>query len=318
MGATSVSRVPQPILTPPSDVIALAEQRAAARAAKDFAESDRLREAIAAAGWVVRDGPEGFELAERPPYPVLASVADLPDRSAEPDSGWATVGVLVEGWPQDVRTCVEALVAHAPQDVTILLLDNGSGTGAGAVVHELATSYERVSELHLERPAGWSQARQALLRADTAAVHVLLDPSTVLEGDALTPVLEAIDADPTVAGAGWRGVDVADGWTEFVDAGPGEVEALLGYLFAVRRSAAAAVPLPPKARFYRNADMEWSFLLREAGGRLVVPVGDLPVRQDRHRGYHDTPADYRDKESKKTYDRFLQRFRGREELRLKK
>ncbi len=297
---------------------ALAEQRAAARAAKDFPESDRLREQIAGAGWVVRDGPEGFTLAPQPPYAVLASVADLPDRSAEPDSGRATVGVLVEGWPDDLRTCVRALVEHAPEDVTIVLLDNGSDTGAGAVVHELATAHERVSELHVERAAGWSQARQALLRADTASVHVLLDPSTVLEGDALGPVLEAIENDPTVVGAGWRGVDVADGWTEFVDAGPGEVEALLGYLLAVRRKAAAAVPLPSKARFYRNADMEWSFLLRETGGRLVVPAGELPVRQDRHRGYHDTPADYRDKESKKTYDRFLQRFRGREDLRLNK
>ena len=301
----------------PADVLALAEQRAAARGAKDFAESDRLRELISDSGWVVRDGPDGYALAPRPPYAVLTSVADLPDRTGEPDSGRATVGVLVEGWPDDVRTCVEALLAHAPADVAIVLLENGQ-TGAGAVVHELATAHpDRVQELHVERAAGWSQARQALLGADTATVHVLLDPSTVLEGDGLTPVLDAFD-DPTVVGAGWRGVDVQDGWLSFGDSGPGEVEALLGYLLAVRRSAAAQVPLPAKARFYRNADMEWSFLLREAGGRLVVPAGELPVRQDRHRGYHDTPADYRDKESKKTYDRFLQRFRGREDLRLRR
>jgi GT2 family glycosyltransferase len=263
----------------------------------------------------VRDGPDGYVLAERPPYAVLSSVADLPDRSAEPDAGRCTVAVLVEGWPQDVRTCVEALLEHAPSDVTVVLLENGE-TDAGAVVHELAESApDRVQELHVERAAGWSAARSALLRADTAAVHVLLDPSTVLEGDALGPVLDAFD-DPTVVGAGWRGVRVKDGWREFEDAGPGEVEALLGYLFAVRRSAAARVPLPAKARFYRNADMEWSFLLREDGGRLMVPPGELPVRQDRHRGYHESPADYRDKESKKTYDRFLQRFRGREDLRL--
>jgi hypothetical protein len=300
--------------TPPEAVVALADQRVAARAAKDYAESDRLRDEIAAHGWVVRDGPDGYELAERPPYAVLASVADLPDRSGEPDGRRCTVAVLVEGWPDDVRTCVEALLRFAPDDVVVVLLENGV-TDAGAVVHELAAAHDRVEELHVERTAGWSTAREALLRSDTAAVHVLLDPSTVLEGDALTPVLEAFD-DDTVVGAGWRGVRVKDGWREFEDAGPGEVEALLGYLFAVRRSAALRVPLPAKARFYRNADMEWSFLLREAGGRLVVPDGDLAVRQDRHRGYHDTPADYRDKESKKTYDRFLQRFRGREDLRL--
>ena len=47
-----------------------------------------------------------------------------------------------------------------------------------------------------------------------------------------------------------------------------------------------------------------------------MPAGELPLRQDRHRGYHDSDPATRDRESKKTYDRFLQRFRGREELRL--
>jgi GT2 family glycosyltransferase len=195
----------------------------------------------------------------------------------------------------------------------VVLLENGS-TDAGAVGHELASS-PRVEELHVERAAGWAEARQALVTNDVATVHVLMDVSTVLEGDALTPLLAAFD-EPSVAAAGWRGVNVADGWTEFLDAGPGEVEALLGYLVAVRRRVALAVPLPSKARFYRNADMEWSYLLREAGaGRLVAM--DLPVRQDRHRGYHDSDPTYRDRESRRTYDRFLQRFRGREDLRLK-
>ena len=297
----------------PPNVVALAEQRAAARTAKDFATSDRLRDEIATLGWTVRDGADGWTLAEKPPYDVLPSVRDLPDRSAEPDAGRCTVAVLVEGWPDDLRTCVDALLAHTSDDVTVVLLENGP-TEAGTVVHELVAS-PRVEELHVERPAGWSEARQALLRYDVAAVHVLLDPSTVLEGDAVTPVLAAFD-DTSVAGVGWRGVNVTDGWTEFVDAGPGEVEALLGYLFAVRRSAAAQVPLPATARFYRNADMEWSYLLRDAGvGKLLAL--DLPVRQDRHRGYHDSDPGFRDRESRRTYDRFLQRFRNREDLRLR-
>jgi hypothetical protein len=297
----------------PEDVELLAEQRGRARAARDFAESDRLRDEIAARGWVVRDEADGWSLVEKPPYAVLPSVRDLPDRSGEPDARRATVALLVEGWPEDVRTCVTALLQQAPEDITVLLLENGP-TGAGAVVHELAAS-PRVEELHVERTAGWAEARQALIAYDVATVHVLMDVSTVLEGDALGPLLAAFD-DPAVAGAGWRGVNVADGWTEFVDAGPGEVEALLGYLFAVRRQAALSVPLPSKARFYRNADMEWSYLLRDAGaGRLLAM--DLPVRQERHRGYFDSEPAYRDKESRRTYDRFLHQFRGREDLRLK-
>ena len=299
-------------MTAPQTVQQLADARATARADKDWAASDRLRDQIAELGWGVRDTADGQVLAELPPYAVLQSVADLPDNSGQPDARRCTVALLVEGWPEDVRTCVEALLEHAPDDVEVVLLENGP-TDAGAVVHELA-AHERVTELHVERVAGWSQARQALAQADVAAVHVLMDVSTVLEGDGIGPLLAALE-DPAVVGAGWRGVDVEDGWLGFADAGPGDVEALLGYLFAVRRSAILAVPLPPKARFYRNADMEWSYLLREAGlGRLVAV--DVPVRQDRHRGYHDTEAGYRDKESKKTYDRFLQRFRGREELRL--
>ena len=46
----------------PGDVTERAERRQAARAAGDFAEADRLRNEIAAAGWDVRDGANGFEL----------------------------------------------------------------------------------------------------------------------------------------------------------------------------------------------------------------------------------------------------------------
>jgi cysteinyl-tRNA synthetase len=46
----------------PESVVALAEARMRAREAKDWAESDRLRDEIAAAGWTVRDVAGGYEL----------------------------------------------------------------------------------------------------------------------------------------------------------------------------------------------------------------------------------------------------------------
>ena len=49
----------------PPEVVALAVQRQQARAAKDFAEADRLRDAIAELGWEVRDVAGGFELVRR-------------------------------------------------------------------------------------------------------------------------------------------------------------------------------------------------------------------------------------------------------------
>jgi cysteinyl-tRNA synthetase len=49
----------------PSEVVELAEQRQEARAASDWAEADRLRVHIEAAGWVVRDVGDGFQLVPR-------------------------------------------------------------------------------------------------------------------------------------------------------------------------------------------------------------------------------------------------------------
>ena len=43
----------------PAEIQALLDARAAARQAKNWAESDRLRDAIAAAGWAVKDSKEG-------------------------------------------------------------------------------------------------------------------------------------------------------------------------------------------------------------------------------------------------------------------
>ena len=43
----------------PAEIQKLLDERAAARAAKNWAESDRLRDAIAAAGWLVKDSREG-------------------------------------------------------------------------------------------------------------------------------------------------------------------------------------------------------------------------------------------------------------------
>jgi hypothetical protein len=312
----------------PAEVVALAEQRAEARAARDFAAADRLRDEIAAAGWVVADTAAGFDLRPRPPYDVLPSLGGLPDHSHVADHRRATVSVVVDGWPDDVRTCLDALLEHTPSDVVVQALDLGDVDGAGAAMHEFAG--DRLEEWHVEAaPAwrggsvGWGHARAALLRADVAAVHVWCDLSTVLTGDAVTPMLDAIGADREVAGAGWRGadVDVDDEWRSVRDTAPGDVDVLLGYLFAMRRDVALAAGGPhAKARFYRNADLEFSLALRMAAraagtaGRLVALGDALPCRQDRHRGYHDTDPDYRDNESAKTYSRMLQRFRNHPEL----
>jgi cysteinyl-tRNA synthetase len=56
----------------PAEVRALAEARLAARARRDWAEADVLRQRLTAAGWTVRDTADGFALAPAP-KPVSAS-----------------------------------------------------------------------------------------------------------------------------------------------------------------------------------------------------------------------------------------------------
>ncbi len=48
--------------TAPQEVVELARDRETARAERDFARADRLRDEIASRGWEVRDGPDGPEL----------------------------------------------------------------------------------------------------------------------------------------------------------------------------------------------------------------------------------------------------------------
>jgi cysteinyl-tRNA synthetase len=49
----------------PDDVLSAAHARAAARAARDWPEADRLRAEIEAAGWEARDVADGFQLVPK-------------------------------------------------------------------------------------------------------------------------------------------------------------------------------------------------------------------------------------------------------------
>jgi hypothetical protein len=51
-------------VAPPQEVQTLADQRQKARADKNWAESDRLRDEIASHGWQVQDTPEGAKLVK--------------------------------------------------------------------------------------------------------------------------------------------------------------------------------------------------------------------------------------------------------------
>jgi hypothetical protein len=192
-----------------------------------------------------------------------------------------TVGLVVDGRPQDVRACVESLVDRT--GATIMALDLGNVDGAGDVLEELAERHpERIRLWRVtEAPHGTTRgaARAKLLHLDTSEVHVLMDTSLVLEGDALTPLVAAVKEGAVAAGR--QGLEPAGSGDRWRQAGPGRVRALRGDLMAVRRSAALTA-FPERAR---DVDLEFSLALR---GELVVPDERLPVRGPRE---HDVASE---------------------------
>ena len=301
----------------PENIQHLAAERLAARASKDFAQADALRDEIAAAGWKVIDTPDGFELVTAPPFDVFPTLAALAG-SVHVEAP-VVIAVLLDGWATDADTCVAALLEHAPADAAIMLMDMGNVDEVGVRAEEWARKHPgRVHACHIEQTldqAGWANAVSTAIDISSGEFFATMDMSTVIEGDAFTPMLDVL-RDTDAVGTGWKGVnvDTDDAWRSFVSVDAGEVDAILGYMMVFERTAIVQVRPDAKARFYRNADMEWSLAIREAGGRLRIPDVALPLRQDRHHGYHDSDPTYREKQSKKTYDRLLQRFRGRDDI----
>jgi hypothetical protein len=288
-------------MTAPDSVHELAIARQAARAEKNFALSDQLRDEIAAQGFEVVDVAGGYELRPKKRFPVYESTRDI--RPINSGKYEITAAIIVEGFHEDAISCIRSIKANSQCAVAVLVIGE-----PGDLVNELDA---RTSLVQVNENFGWGENANALLRNITSDYVIVLDPSTTFTGDAVTPVIEELKKRDFVA-VGWRGglVNLEDDWRSTEDKGPGEVDVLFSYFIAMHREdALAARGFSNRAVFYRNADIEFSLNLRHSNGRLLQM--DLPLEQGRHHGYHDSDPEYRDAQSKKNYDRILERFRGK-------
>jgi hypothetical protein len=285
----------------PDSVHELARARQAARAEKNFALSDQLRDEIAAQGFEVVDVAGGYELRPKKRFPVYESTRDI--RPINSGKFEITVGIIVDGFQEDAVTCIRAIKEHSQCAIAVLVIGE-----PGPLADELDS---RTSLVQVNENFGWGENANALLRNVTSEFIVIMDPSTIFTGDAITPVLEELKKREFVA-VGWRGglVNLEDDWRSTDDKGPGEVDVLFSYFLGMHREdALTARGFSNRALFYRNADIEFSLNLRHSNGRLLQM--ELPLEQARHHGYHDSEPEYRDAQSKKNYDRILERFRGK-------
>jgi GT2 family glycosyltransferase len=288
----------------------LLEQRRLARERRDFTSADALRDRLRQAGWLVRDTPDGPELHPAPPYETVDPVA-LEPRWQAPDQLDVSVVVHVAGWPEDVARATRALAAHhAHLAYEVLLVEDGAGEATGRALEDLASHDRHVRVLHLDPAAGFGTSMNLAMGQALGRVLVWLDPHVEATGDLLGPLLAALERPGTGLAGGW-GVTTTTMLEFEADDGP-EVDAVEGYLLAVPRALAARVRVDPKDRYYRNADLDYSFAVRALGYRATTV--EVPATRHRHRGWFDTDPVARDRASRKNYDRFLGRWKGRTDL----
>ena len=311
----------------PDEVLSAAHARAAARAAGEWDEADRLRAEIEAAGWKIADRGTDFALTPAAPPDVAegeriryGSSASVPTLWAEPATGLATVVLIATDWPDDLARALAALHATSPDGTSVVIVADGLSTEQATVLEEIGLS--RPPELPVEivwtsERLGHAAATNIGIRRAGSPVVVLLDTSVEPTGDIVTPLVRSLD-DGTVAVAGGWGI-VSSDLRKFEDAPAGDVDAIEGYLIAFRRAdAAERGPLDERFRFYRNLDIWWSLVLRDEGEeappRRAVSLDGLPALRHEHRGYASLPDDERDRQSKRNFYRIIDRFGWRRDM----
>jgi hypothetical protein len=293
---------------PPTDVGRMAEERVAARAARDFATADAIRERIASAGWTVVDEPDGrFRLepvaVNEPPVRRERSqdVVTLLDR--EPDAD-VSVHWVCEGWPEDIERAIAGFRANeGGRRVQYVVADVTDRTPAA-----WGTG---VDVVWLQAGTGWGAARNAGLKRSRGRTVVVVDGSVEPTGDVFGPI-ETTLTDPDVGVCGPFGIVTHD-LRQFDEAAGGDVDAIEGYLMAFRRETLRRAGLfDEKFRWYRTADIEYSFRIKDLDRRARVV--EVPVKKHEHRMWFETPPEDRARWSKRNFYRFLDRFRDRWDL----
>lgn len=293
----------------PDAVRQLIDARREAREARDWARADAIRDELATLGWEVQDGAQASTVR-----PILRPEerGELPSLLADPAEVALSAQVTADDHPDDLARLLRGLATHPPAVAWELVIVANEPSYALESLLADAVPPLPPTVLRTAGRLGWADSRTLGLTRSRGEITVLLDTSLEPAGEWATPLLAAFDA-PTVGIAGGWGVTSEDA-RQFEDAPPGEVDAIEGYCLAVRREALRQVGgFDGRFRFYRNADLDFSFAVRDAGWR-AVRTPPLPFQRHEHRGWASLPDGERDRLSKRNFYRFLDRWGDRRDL----
>jgi hypothetical protein len=222
-------------------------------------------------------------------------------------AGSIRICLIAEGFTEDLVSCVDSIIKNTSTPITIY------ANGKSNWIKPDLFNTTQINVTQEKNPLGWGNVINHFLNSCLEDYLVIMDPSTNFLSDPIPQTVASLQSG--FQGVGWKGglVNLEDDWRSTTDKGAGEVDVLFSYYFALdRKFTLAAGGANPSAKYYRNADLELSLAIRGAGGKLMQI--DLPLSQGRHHGYHDVDPDYRDKNSRKNYQRILERFRGKNEI----
>jgi GT2 family glycosyltransferase len=97
--------------------------------------------------------------------------------------------------------CCRAVLASMPDATEVIVADDGSSDGTSEM---LAREVPSVQVVRLESNSGFASAANRGVATARGRIIVLLNSDAIVDGDALTAILSAFDADPTLGVAGAR------------------------------------------------------------------------------------------------------------------
>lgn len=233
----------------------------------------------------------------------------LGDKLGEPDARDASFVALFDGWVEDLDRLHRSIVDHSRDfDWEMVVVDNP----VDDVSSERIAALEHVVHIPLKDPMGWAAARNLGLRQSTGRIVAVVDTSVELSDDALSAVDRDL-SDPAVGMVGRWGVLTRNGF-DFEDSSGPDVDGVEAYFMALRRAEVPRIGLfDAKFKWYRNADIDYSFRVRDAGLRTIVDPS-LPLERHEHRLWASTPSDERDEMSRKNFFRFRDHWGDRRDL----
>jgi hypothetical protein len=313
----------------PPDIRDLADTRATARRAHDWATADRIKAELERLGWRVIDAASLYDLERAVPPDVedggvirYGAAASVPSRLEEPASGTASVVLVAsDGAAAEAAASAAGQVRVESPGARVVIVANGLWPGGTPA---LAEPPEGVEVVWLAERLGHAAALNAGVRRAASSVVVLLDPGVVVTGDLAGALAAALD-DATVAVAGPFGLASAD-LRRFDPAPMGDVDvvAVDGTAMAFRRADyVARGPLDEHFTLPASLDTWWSLVLRDQGEddpddaaprRAVQAGGSVAGRRVEAAATDDGGATERF--AKKAFYRVLKRFGTRRDLLL--